>query len=104
MSAGAWTVCPKCDARNPDAEPDDEWYGTVRVDYGFVWDAFKFSVSFWCTECDWEYELTEKDVNYNVEDEEDCPHTNMNISVDGRYCEDCDEVFEDNTGSNLMGG
>jgi len=39
-----------------------------------------------------------------VDDDEDCPHNNMNISPAGRYCEDCDEVFEDNTGSNLMGG
>lgn len=39
-----------------------------------------------------------------LDEDEDCPHTNMNISGAGRYCEDCDEVFEDNTGSNLMGG
>lgn len=40
----------------------------------------------------------------SLNEEEDCLHANMNISVHGRYCEDCDEVFEDNTGSNLMGG
>ena len=37
-------------------------------------------------------------------EDEDCPHIKTNISSAGRYCEDCDEVFEDNTGSNLMGG
>lgn len=38
------------------------------------------------------------------EDDEECTHANLNISVNGIYCEDCDKVFEDNTGSNLMGG
>lgn len=66
MSADAWTICPKCDARNPDEEPDSEYYGTVRVDYTMHWDKFEFAISFWCTECDWTHTLTEKDVNDSV--------------------------------------
>ena len=38
------------------------------------------------------------------DEDDDCPHINKNMSVHGVYCEDCDEVLEDNTGSNLMGG
>jgi len=49
-------------------------------------------------------ERVETLVNGDPDVEEDCPHDNMNISVNGRYCEDCNEVFEDNTGSNLKGG
>ena len=63
MSAGTWTKCPKCGAVNEDADPDDEYYHTVRVDHSFCHDQWSFSVSFWCVECDWSAELTEKDIS-----------------------------------------
>ncbi len=63
MSASAWTRCPKCNATNPDSEgPGDYCYGTVRVDHEFATDTFNFRVRFWCVDCDWSHEFTEKDI------------------------------------------
>ena len=37
-------------------------------------------------------------------EEVECEEHVLVISLEGIYCSECDEVFEDNTGSNLMGG
>lgn len=62
MSADRWTCCPKCKYKDPDADPDAEYYGPARVDIDVHQTEPKFRISFWCTECGWSHVFTEKDI------------------------------------------
>ena len=60
MSATGWTRCPNCQGINPDADPDSDYYGTVRMDHEWSFKKYSFSFRFWCVDCGWRMELTEK--------------------------------------------
>ena len=54
----------------------------------------------------WKRDILEKmyDLYFTYHEEVECEKHVLVMSLEGIYCSECDEVFEDNTGSNLMGG
>jgi hypothetical protein len=62
MSADRWTVCPKCNARNPDSDPDGDYAGTMRMDFDVDYCSPTFTLSMHCYMCNYSHSWTQKDL------------------------------------------
>jgi hypothetical protein len=62
MSADYWTICPKCNTRNPDAGPDSEYQGTMSMECNVHYAKPEFRIIVYCYNCDYEHTFTQNDL------------------------------------------